>query len=248
MTARISKSRWVKSALAAAASLAVGAAGATVIDFEPGHTDTSNAPFAPLLSHFDELQQAPYSMVPYSSKAGAQAGDLVGALVDGSDLDNTCLGLICPSNNPTTFYAALNDGVLALVRTDGAANVLVQKFDASFVAVAGDTVQPTALILRVDAYNATSPSPVARNDFYLPGPSNGTYSFATYSLDNTFANPAIVEVDFYGYFCTPTNCNRSSDKAQFALDNIAVVPEPAEWLLMAGGLVALGAWRRRRAG
>ena len=64
----------------------------------------------------------------------------LGALVDGSDVANTCAGLVCPTNNLSSFFVALNDGVLALLRGDGQPGVLVQKFDASFVAVPGDKV------------------------------------------------------------------------------------------------------------
>ena len=247
MTMSIPKSSWVKAAAAAADSFGLASAGASVITFEPGVLSTVNAPYAPLLTHFDEIDEGAYAMVPYSSKAGAQNGvDLVGALVDGSDVANTCAGLVCPTNNLSSFFVALNDGVLALLRGDGQPGVLVQKFDASFVAVPGDKVGATSLILRVDGYGASGL--LARNDFYLPGPAaDGSYSFATYTLDQSFANASIGEVDFYGYFCSGASCVRNLDKAQFALDNI-VVPEPAGlWLVMVAGLAAVGAKRRRAA-
>lgn len=230
-------------AVAAAALLSIGAAQAVVIDFD--HTiDSTYAAFAPLLGHADEIQTQGFWIDAYSTKADAASGDLVGALVDGSDLSNTCQGLVCPSNNATRFLAALNDGVPAIGRLDRAAFKVTQ-LDASFIAASGDAVLPTSLLLRLVAYSGTSQMYI--QDFYLPGPVSGAYSFSTYALGATNAAIAITELYLYGYACTTsTTCSRSLDKGQFAIDNINAVPEPSEWLMMGLGLAAVGAMVRRR--
>lgn len=230
-------------AVAAAALLSIGAAQAVVIDFDHP-IDSTFAAFAPLLGHSDEIQTQGFSLDTYSTKSGALAGDLVGALVDGSDLASTCQGLVCPSNNTSRFLAVLNDGVPALGRLDGAAFKVTQ-LDASFIAASGDVVLPTALLLRAVGYSGNTQK--YQQDWYLPGPVSGAYSFSTYALSAANAAIDITELDFYGYACTTTtSCSRSLDKGQFALDNINAVPEPSEWLLMGLGLVAVAAVVRRR--
>jgi len=230
-------------AVAAAALLSMGAAQAVVIDFDQA-INSSFAPFAPLLGHGDEIQTQGFFVDVYSTKAGAAAGDLVGALVDGTDLANMCQGLVCPSNNATRFLAVLNDGVPVIGRLDNTAFKITQ-LDASFIAASGDVVLPTSLLLRLIGYSGNTQ--MYSQDFFLPGPAAGAYSFATYSLSAANAAIGITELDIYGFACTtPTTCTRSLDKGQFALDNINAVPEPSEWLLMGLGLFAVGAVVRRR--
>lgn len=230
-------------AVAAAALVSVGVAQAVVLDFDHA-IDTSFAPFAPLLNHTSEMQTQGYWVDMFSTKSGATAGDLVGALIDGADLSSYCVGLVCPTNNSTHFLAALNDGLPDIGRLDGA-TFKVTKFDASFIAASGDVVLPTALLLRVEGYGPTSL--LVSEDIYLPGPVAGAYSFATYTLGAAFANTAINEIAFRGYACTtPTTCTRSLDKAQFGIDNITAVPEPSAWLMLGVGLIGVGAMVRRR--
>jgi hypothetical protein len=174
-------------------------------------------------------------------------GDLVAALVDGSDAD-TCFGVVCPSGNATKYLVGLNDGLPDIGRLDGK-TFSVTGFDASFVAAAGDVVLSTSLLLRVEGYSTTGL--LYQEDFFLPGPVAGAYSFASYTLNATNAAVQVADVAFRAFACTtPATCSRSLDKAQFALDNLstitAAVPEPAEWMLMALGLVAVGGLVRRR--
>jgi hypothetical protein len=238
------KKSLMKCALAVAALCSVGAAQAALITFD-GLAESPNAPFMPLLGHGDEFYQAGMWIDPWSTKAGRQLGDLVGAIVDGSDLANTCFGVICPSNNTTSFYTALNDSQLYLGNLSGK-TFRMDKFDASFVAASGDAVPSTALILRVDGYLGSTL--VGQQDFYLPGPVGGAYSFMNYQFNAAFAGTAIDQVVFYGYSCNAAGaCGRASDKAQFALDNIQTVPEPASFLLLGLAGAAAAYARRRRA-
>ena len=228
--------------LAVAALASLGTAQASVITFDEA-IDSTNAPFFPLMGHNQEFTTQGFWVDTFSTKAGRQDGDLVGALVDGADLANTCVGLICPVGNTTHFLAALNDGLPALGRLDGGAFQFTQ-FDASFIAAAGDAVPATSLILRVEGYSATGL--LYQQDFALPGPAAGSYSFGNYAMSAANAATHVNEIAFRGFACTTaTNCVRSLDKAQFAIDNLTV-PEPAGWSLVGLQLIAMGALARRR--
>ena len=229
-------------ALALTVAAAVPAHAAPVIDFDSG-LDTSQSLFAPLLTHTDRMTQGGYFIDMFSTKATAALGDLVGSLVDGTDSQSACVGVICPSNG-TQFLAALNDGLPDIGRLDGGYFQL-RSFDASFVAASGNVVPPTAGAIRVFGYVGNLQ--VASQDFFLPGPINGGYSFATYTLNNLFSNTSITEVLFVGLSCNAAGaCGRSLDQAQFALDNITFVPEPGSFALVGLALAGLAAVRRRR--
>lgn len=239
----------LKSMLAALALVGLGAAHSAVITFDDLELSQPYAPFLPFFGHTDGISQNGFAIDTYSTKAGANPGDLVGVLVDGTDVSNTCFGLVCPSNG-TNYLAMVNDGLPDIYRLDNGA-VKLTKFDASFIAAAGDPVLATALALVVEGY--LNGILQLQQTFYLPGPVGGGYSFATYELGALFSSTDLNEVAFRGYACTTlTTCTRSLDKAQFALDNITfadpvTVPEPETWLLMGIALAGAAVARRRRA-
>ena len=211
------------------------AAQATVINFDAG-LDTSNAPYAPFfMTHGDKLVQGEYVVGTYSTKVGAQPGDLVGALVDGSDLAGTCFSVVCPSNNSTQFLAMLNDGLPSLSRLDGG-SFRISSFDAGFIAADGATVPNIAMLIRVIGFTgALGDIPIAQEDVLLFGPTNGVLSFSTFNLSSTFSGQDYTFVDFYGYACNSGGtCSRGLDIAQFGIDNIttATVPEPSSMALL----------------
>jgi hypothetical protein len=231
-------------ALALTVAAAVPAHAGPVVDFDAG-LDTSFAPFAPLLSHTDAIVQGEYSILMISTKAGAAFGDLVGALVDGADSAGACVGLICPANG-TQFLAALNDGVPDIGRLDGG-YFRMQTFDASFIAASGNAIPATSLLLRVLGFDGNAVA--FQQDFFLPGPVNNGYSFSKYALSSLNATTDVTEIAFLGLACNAAgNCSRSLDQGQFALDNIAFVPEPGSLALFGLALAGLAAVRRRRAG
>lgn len=235
--------RTVLAAVALSAVAAIPAQAGPVIDFDGG-LDTSLVWFPPLMTHGDALVQGDYYVSTVSTKAGAAASDLVGALVDGGDVASTCMSLVCPTNNSTQFLAMLNDGLPFIGRLDGA-GFQIKSVDASFIAAAGAAVPPLAMILRV--YGFTDIGGVFFEDILLPGPVGGVLGFASYDFSDAFSGRSYVEVDFYGYSCNAAgSCTRSADTAQFALDNIAFVPEPSSLALFGLAVAGLALARRRR--
>ena len=240
----------LKSMLAVLVLAGLGAAHATVVNFDGLAANQPFAPSLPFLTHGDGISQNGYAIDTYSTKAGAALGvDLVGVLVDGNDVANTCFSVGCPTNNKTNFLGMLNDGLPEIYRVDGG-NFKLMKFDASFMSADGLAIPGAAALLRFIGFSNNVQ--VAVQDFVLPGPTNGVFSFSTYTLSSLFSTLDIDTIDIYGYACNAAgSCNRSSDTAQFALDNLTfadpvTVPEPGTWMLMGVALAGLAVSRRRR--
>ena len=251
------KDFWTKAALGAAAILCAGATQAmTNIDFE--NVDTSNAPFAPLLSDWDYVTQSGYYAGTYdpNNPAGSAAPDgaLTGSLINGAD-SSTCLDGVCPAGNSTNYLGAENDGFVFIGALDGS-NLVLDSFEAAFIGpFAGLPSTPVAfLAIEADRPDGT----YAAGYFPLLGPSGGTTTFMTFNpadatmfagSTGTLTSGDITRLYAYAYYCDASgDCSAATtDKAQFAIDNILIsVPEPGSWLLMTLGLGALAAAARRR--
>ncbi len=244
-----------RTALAAAAFACVGAANATVIDFE--NVDTSAAPFAPLLSSFDVLTQNGLRFGAYDPNDPFGFG-LVGSLTNGAD-SSTCLDGACPNGNSSNYLSVLNDALFYM--NAGGAQLTLNGFDAAFLGAAGSAIPVgQTAFLAVEADRADGSYAVG---FYALGgaASNGHTTFqsflasapAFYQGTGTLTSGYVDSIYAYAYYCNPGTGSCSfdtSNKGQFAIDNISVsvtsVPEPAPWMLMSLGLGLAAAWRRRR--
>lgn len=242
-----------KSALAAALlATGSGMAQAAVITFDDG-LDTSAAAWAPLITLDAVLYQGGFLIGPTSMAPDAGDEDLVGVLVDGSDVAGTCIGIVCPTNNPSNFYAALNDSAVYLAEaSDSGVPFTLSGFKASFV---GNGIDPlptggAAGVLRV--LEVQVDGGVVSEDFQLaPAGADGSLSFNSYVP--ALAGQPLVAAVFLAFYCDAHGACAdafTNNKAQFALDDLVVsaVPEPANWAMLASGLagiVGLARVRRR---
>lgn len=239
-----------KSALAAAVLLSLGTAQAAIITFD----DPVNSPFAldaPLFGHLDEFYQGGFFIDTFSNSASALPGDLVAGLKDAADSAGICSQVICPTVGATGNYlTVLNDGFLAIGAKNGSL-ISLSAFSAGFVGVAGDTYSTTrsgrVIIIGVRADNSATS---IAGSLALPNGS-GAFSFSNFTVPASFAAEKFAFLQIYGAYCpagTTTCSSFTTDKAQFALDNlnITAVPEPGTWGLMGLGLAGIAAIARRR--
>lgn len=241
------KLRALKTVVAAATLMAAGAAHATIVDFE-GVIETT-AGFFPLLGPNDKIFNKGFYIDALSNAAAPNIGELVGAILNGSDLADSCVTITCPSNNATMFLAGLNDGLFVIGSADNAL-FRFAGFDASFIGAQGVTLPTVPGLVRLQGIKADNTS--ITQTFNLGGPSStGALSFKSFATTGAFSTTLFHNVYFFGFACnTGGSCSAfSSDQAQFAIDNINVtaVPEPSTWALVMGGLVAAAAFRRRSA-
>lgn len=238
---------YIKTSVAAAATLlCMGAAQAGVIpyviDFES--PAFSGAP-GTLVTHTDFFTQGDVWVNSLSNVAAAQAGDLVGAILDGSDASN-CFLLTCPTNNLTTYYANLDDGLISLGMLNGLA-FTIDRFDAAFM---GDTTGLNTAVPGRIIFQGVNAATGAQSAFAFNLGANGQFSGFAPSAASALRNTAWSQMFIYGQTCSTAGaCSAfNSNRGQFGLDNlrINVIPEPTSLALVAAAFVGLGVARRRR--
>lgn len=216
----------------------------------PSHTVTFDSVAPTLLLDGDAFEHDGFLFTSAFIGDPADAGGLVGAVVDGADA-GVCAGITCPVNDSTHFLAALNDGLLIMESSDGSPFHLAG-FDAGAIgnSLLGDPFISDVLL--VTGFHADLSSV---GEYYaVVTPAIGFQRFVT---STAFAADDFIALSFFSYHCNDAGmCDAfDSNKAQFGLDNIivtplaAAVPEPDGVAMLLLGLTSMGALlaRRRRA-
>jgi hypothetical protein len=184
---------------------------------------------------------------------GELTSDLVGMVIDGSSSD-ICFGISCPVNNPSMYYAGLDDGYFYFGNNDDSL-FKVTSLQASFIGAGQDSYPPVSGILLLQGFGADGK--VLGPDLQVPlaGPINGQFSFAGYNNLGAFSDQYYSFVRVLGFACdSDGNCNRNTNQANFGIDNIQTssfietpspMPEPTTWALIGSGLAGLMFARRR---
>jgi hypothetical protein len=201
----------------------------------------------------DQVEHNGVLLTGYSNDPDALPGDNVGAVFNGNNPYACTGGLSCPTNNFTPgYYAGLNDGVLLIDPLQAQQGLHVKSFDASYIGpYIGNGAEYPLIpgLLEVRGFHADG-SYVAER-FALGGPIGIEFMMQHYVTSDSFAATAFAEVAIFAYRCDDSgSCAAfSTNGGQFALDNVAMeispVPEPSSWLMLGGGLAALGLLRRR---
>lgn len=216
------------------AALAIGGvAQAGTLNFEGN-------PQSPFVLAGQQVKIGDYWMEAYG---GDQQGDMVGAFVKGSEPE-TCATGNCPVNNVSQYYTGLNDGYFYFGRNDNTAFRL-GSLSASFVGAGQDSFPDMAGQLLVQGFDAAGQllGPTVR--LALAAPENGQFSFQRFNLGKLtdFYSSVLV----FGLECDAGGkCFRGGGMANFAIDDIATIPEPGSLALFGLGMGGFALASRRR--
>jgi hypothetical protein len=222
-----------------------GSAALLSAPFALGHTIDFDQTAATLLLEGDALALNGLRLTALATP-GTGSGGFLGAVLDSTDY-NACSNMACPVNGSGNYYAAVNDGSVLLNTMQSGATFHLTGFDASFIGSDWNATYPglagTLLLVGRDSSGATMQEMVG-----LAGPGYYGFEFSRYTTSAAFASHAFTSVTLSGFSCDDGfSCSSFSNKAQFALDNLAVsaVPEPATSALLLSGLAAV-VWMARR--
>lgn len=221
--------------------------GAAVASPAQAATITFENGYGAIFGSGERYEESGYRLAFESYWADAE-GTAVGAIIDGSD-PFACAGMACPVNHPSLYYGALNDSIILLSKTATDAVFRVKSFDASFLGASPDLGSYPFFsgVLRLQGWR--SDGSWLTQDFLLEGPGSQGFEFGHYETTGLFANTDFVALAMFGFTCDMTGlCDAfTNNRGQFAVDNIALVPEPATGLLLGVGLLGAGMLRRRPA-
>lgn len=233
-----------------AGALALGASStalANTIRFDNLTPETYNSGVTLNTQHFNLLllEGAPAAAAGFVGSTGviAKANDEFG-----------CNVASCPSGASGNYLGILNDGAVR-ISLDGSVGIgfTLRGLDFAFIAplvgmpnasygqllLNGVTTSGTAIsaVLDLPGQNA------ARNFVFANGLLDA--GFFSSILSSVTINACVYDADFA---CTNSVDSPAMNQAQFAVDNLQlnVVPEPSTALLLALGIVGLGAASRRR--
>jgi hypothetical protein len=174
----------------------------------------------------------------------ALGGGFVGAVADFS----SCFLAVCPVGNDSQFYAGLNDGALSISLMDELLHLT--SLDFGFVLPLAQLVDFSVGQLLLTGEDESGAKTSVAKDFG-PQDANGNYGFEHWVLDASFTSMAFKSVTVSAcLFNVDGACvNPAENQAQFAIDNIGYIPEPASMALLGvsfASLLAAGSRRKAR--
>jgi hypothetical protein len=225
-------------ALVAAAAVAAPAH-AEIIGFEG---------YAGPVGGTEGISESGYSLGFYANVPDGGAGALVGQFINGDDSSCDTQSMACPVGHAGTYYGALNDSYIDLFADDGH-GFHVRSFDAAFIGGSPtlSSYPSVPALLRLQGFLADGT--YLLQDFQLGGATPAGFTFGHFNTTGAFASNQFVEVLAFGLACNSSgSCSGfNSDRSQFGIDNINVVPEPGTFAMVGLGLMGLaGALRRRK--
>jgi hypothetical protein len=224
-------------ALVAAAAVAAPAH-ADVIGFEG---------YSGIVGGTEVWTESGYNVGFYANVAGGGAGTLVGQFFNNDDSTCDSASMACPVGHAGTYYGALNDSYID-IWSDINRPFYFKSFDAGFIGGNPNLSSYPAVpaLVRVQAFKADGS--YLTQDFALPRAATGGFQFGHFDTTGAFANTYFVEALVFGLVCNNAgSCSAfNSDRAQFGIDNIALVPEPGTIAMLGLGLMGLLGARRRK--
>jgi hypothetical protein len=195
-----------------------------------------------------DFESLPASLF-FSGDSFSENGFKLGVSGDFGIVDTAAAFFIAqaPTGNDTQFYAGLNDSLLVLTSAGGLPFRL-SGFDAAFIAP--EPQGPGVLAGRIFASGVDSFGNAVFGSWeFAPSADDGSFAFLNYNAGFS-AFGSLQSVSFGACVYTDTGgCEHPyQNLGQFALDNVnvAVVPEPSTYALLAFGLTALALRQKRR--